>query len=386
MGVLASILLWLACVLPSTVPSIVPSIVQCKKCKDTGLIVCPEEAGHACTGTAAQRCSIAASCPQCVGTHTIPCPKCERPSPPERDAAQAASRAWLAELEPIRAVFGRPLAQTKSAHFLLTFDIDKLDVEGVEGAVKLHEGMHLYLERMEQLFARFGADLGAQEADFLAPTQVFLWQRVADQEKAALNFTRQSSSTESKLMGKAPVVTIFYDKNWLHEEFELHQAVVHQVSHCLLSNVWDGIWPGNIRAGWIDEGLAHAYELALFGEVRHYCYVEADTILDIQRGSWEPPVRAAVDRGTAPGFLGVASRNTTEFTPEEQIFAWSYVDFVLRAHPGRFGPLARALKAKKPLAATLAETLALSPFQFEEAWRAFVRETYATEEKKKRRR
>lgn len=360
--------------------------LECKRCKDTGLVACPEEARHACTGSAAVRCSLAAGCAQCVGTHSIPCGKCARPSGSAREAVQAANRAWLAGLEPIHAVMGRPLAHAESAHFALTFDVDKLDVEGVEGAVKLHDGMHLYLERMEQLFARFAADLGANEADFLAPTRVFLWQREADQEKASLHFTRQSSNTESKLMGKEPAVTIFYDKNWLHEEFELHQAVVHQVTHCLLSNVWDGIWPGNIRAGWIDEGLAHAYELALFGEVRHYCYVEADTILDIQRGSWEPPVRAAVDQGKAPGFLGVAGRNTTEFTPEEQIFAWSYVDFVLRAHPGRFGPLARALKARKPLAAALTETLQLSPFQFEEAWRAFVRQTYAAEEKRRKKR
>jgi hypothetical protein len=378
-------------VLPALLLSLLGGLepgVQCKKCKDTGLVVCPEEAHHACTGAAALRCSVAASCAQCVGTHTVPCPKCERPSTPEREAAQAANRAWLAEVEPIRAVFGRPLAHAKSAHFLLTFDVDELEVEGVQGIVKLHAGMHLYVERLEQLFARFSADLGAAEGDFLAPTQVFLWQRKDDQEKAALTFTRQSSSTESKLMGKAPVVTIFYDEEWLHEEFELHQAVVHQVSHCLLSNVWDGIWPGNIRAGWIDEGLAHAYELALFGEVRHYCYVETDTILDVLRGSWEPPVRAAVDQGTAPGFLGVSGKNTTELEPEEQPFAWSYVDFVLRAHPGRFGPLARALKARKPLAAALSETLQFSPFQFEEAWRVFVRKTYATEDqvKKKRRR
>src|SRR5688572_11082092 len=359
--------------------------LDCKRCKDTGLVPCPEEARHACTGTTARRCSIAAACPVCVGTHTIPCAKCARPVGPEREAEQAANRAWLAELAPIHAVFGRPLAHAGSAHFLLTFDVDKLDVEGIEGTVKLHDGMHLYLERMEQLFTRFCADLGATEADFLAPTRVFLWQRVDDQEKASLHYARQSSDTEAKLMGKEPVVTIFYDKTWLHEEFELHQAVVHQVTHCLLSNVWDGIWPGNIRTGWIDEGLAHAYELALFGEVRHYCYVEADTILDIQRGSWEPPVRSAVDQGKAPGFLGVAGRNTTEFTPEEQIFAWSFVDYVLRAHPGRFGPLARALKARKPLAAALSETLQLSPFQFEEAWRAFVREKYASEQEKKRR-
>jgi hypothetical protein len=359
--------------------------VDCKRCKNTGLVPCPEEASHACTGTAALRCSLAAACPQCAGTHTLPCTKCGRTPAPEREAVQAANRAWLVELEPIDAVLGRRLAHAQSTHFLLTFDIEKLAVEGVEGPVKLHDGMHLYLERLEQLFARVADDLGAGDADFLADTHVLLWQKQADQEKASLHFTRQSSSTESKLMGKAPVATIFYDKTWLHEEFELHQAVVHQVAHCLLSNVWDGIWPGNIRAGWLDEGLAHAYELTLFGEVRHYCYVEADTILDIQRGSWEPPVRTAVERGEAPGFLGVASKNTTELLRDDQPFAWSYVDFVLRAHHAQFGQLARALKARKPLATALSEALQLSPFQFEQAWRAFVHENYALKDTKKRR-
>jgi hypothetical protein len=357
---------------------------DCRQCKDTGLVACPEESRHACTGASAVHCSVAAACARCVGLRTIPCPKCAPPPSAQRVAAQEAHRAWLRELAPIHAVLGRPLAHAESAHFLLTFDVDELEVEGVQGVVKLHDGMHLYLERLEQLFARFTGDLGATEADFLADTHVLLWQQQADQEKAALHFTRQSSSTESKLMGKEPVVTIFYDKEWLHEEFELHQAVVHQTTHCLLSNVWDGIWPGNIRAGWIDEGLAHAYEHALFGEVRHYCYVETDTIRDVLRGSWEPPVRTAVDQGTAPGFVGVAGKNTTELAPAEQPFAWSYVDFLLRERRAQLGPLARALKARTPLAAALARTLQLSPFEFEEAWRAFVRKNYAAKEKRKR--
>jgi hypothetical protein len=369
-------LLLVACLLAFPVPGI-----ECKKCKDTGLVACPAEARHACTGSAARHCSIAAACASCEGTHAVPCPKCAPTGRTENPLAREASRAWLETLKPIDDVLGRPLAHARSAHFLLTFDVPKLDVEG---GSTLHGGMHIYLERLEQLYQRFSTDLGAQEGDFLGHTHVLLWARREDQEKVALVFTRQSSSTESKLMGKAPVVTIFYDQEWLHEEFELHQAVVHQVTHCLLSNVWDGIWPGNIRSGWLDEGLSHAYEMALFGEVRHYCYVETDTILEVRRGSWEPPVRAAVDQGKAPGFLGVAGKNTTELTPEEQLFAWSYVDFVLRAHPGKLGPLARALKDRRPLKEALAETLALSPFQFEEAWRAFVKATYPAKEKKKR--
>lgn len=353
----------------------------CKKCKDTGLVVCPNESRHACTGSATRHCSIAAACERCGGQHRVPCETCGREPGPEYETARVAEREWVASCKPIDVTIGRPLAHAASAHFLLTFDIPKLDVRGGE---TLHGAMHLYLDRLEALFTRFTADTGASETDFLGPTHVLLWSRKPDQERASLVFTRQDSSTDSKLMGKAPVVTIFYDKNWLHEESELHQAMVHQVAHCLLSNVWDGIWPGNIRAGWIDEGLAHAYEIAGFGNARHYCYVETDTILSIQRGSWEPPVRAAVEAGKAPGFLGVAGRNTAEILPEEQIFAWSYVDFVLRAHPTAFGPLARALKAKKPLKQALEETLALTPFQFEEEWRAFVRANYALKEKKRR--
>jgi hypothetical protein len=356
--------------------------LDCKRCKDTGLAPCPEEARHACTGTQALHCSIASACATCGGTHKVPCTKCGRAPGPENEAERTAHQAWRPSLAPIEAAMGRPLAHAASAHCLLTYDIPALDVDGGR---TLHDGLHLYLDRMETLYASVSTQLGAAEADYLGKTHVLLWAKEADQEKAALAFTRQSSSTESKLMGAAPVVTIYYDKQWLHEEFELHQAVVHQVVHCLLSNVWDGIWPGNIRAGWIDEGFAHWHELALFGEVRHYCYVESDTLLELVRGSWEPPVRVAVDAGKAPGFLGVAGKNTTELTPDDQLYAWSYVDFVLRKHAAGFGPLARSLKARKPLKDSLSEALALSPFQFEEAWQAFVRENYALKEKKKRR-
>jgi hypothetical protein len=360
---------------------------ECKRCKDTGFVACPEEAKHACTGTAAQECSLAAACAVCGGTHKVPCTKCDKPPGPEYAAEQATHRAWLATMKPIDDVFARPLAHAKSAHFLLTFDIPKLDVEGgPQAGTPLHPALHLYLDRLEALYAQVSSDLGALESDYLAPTLVFLWAKKADQEKAALVYTRQSSDTESKLMGREPALSIFYDKEWLHDETELHQAMAHQVVHCLLSNVWDGIWPGNIRAGWIDEGFAHAYEIALFGSVRHYCYVESDTILDLQHGSWEPPVRAAVEDGSMPGFIGVAGKNTTELQPKEQLFAWSYVDFLRRAHPRELGPLARALKAKKTLKEALDEALGMSAFQFEEAWRVFVRTNYSLKDDKKKRR
>jgi len=354
--------------------------VDCKKCQDTGLAPCPSLAKHACADEVARFCSIASACPVCAGTARVPCDRCDKDPGPENEAAKEKNLAWLtATRAAVEPTMGRELAHAASAHFLLTYDVHELDKKGV---TTVHDGMHLYLARSEELWTRFARDLGAKDEDFSAPTQVLLWERRDDQEKASLVFTRQSSKTESKLMGKAPVVSIFYDRAWLHEEPELHQALVHQVVHCLLSNVWDGIWPGNIRGGWLDEGLAHAYELELFGGVRHYCYVESDTILDIQRGSWEPPVRTAVERGEAPGFLGVTSKNTVELAREEQPFAWSYVDFVRKRHPEQLGPLCRAVKARKPLKDALQETLGVSPFEFETRWESFVRAEYALKKRR----
>jgi len=356
-------------------------VTDCKKCNDTGYVACPRAKEHACNGPSARFCSYLAACESCVGTGTVACPKCPPRDDPARLARQEESRAWLAGWEATDAVLGRPLAHAEGAHFRLTSDLEKLDVKGGETR---HGGLHLYLERCELLFGRISRDLGASEGDYLGKTDVYLWSRQADQEKASLHFTRQGSSTESKLMGKAPVISIFYDKTWLHEESELHQALVHQLAHCLLSNVWDGIWPGNINAGWLDEGLAHVYELVLFEAVRHYCYVESDTILEVKKGSWEPLVRTAVEAGKAPGFLGVAGKNTTELTPEDNYFAWSYVDYLLRVHPTKLGPIARALKARKPLKDALQEHLGRSPFEFERDWQDWVRATYVLKQPRKR--
>jgi len=199
--------------------------------------------------------------------------------------------------------------------------------------------------------------------------------------RASPHYTLQPSNTASKLMGANPVVSIYYDKSHLHEEFELHQAVVHHVTHCLLSNVFDGVWPGNIKGGWIDGGLPHAYEIELFGGVRHYCYVESDSMGDFKFGAWERSVLAAVTRDQELSFLDVTSRQTSQMTPEQHMFAWSFVDFVRRVHPEKLGPLARGIKRKEPIANLTEELFGVSPFAFHESWKAFAKANYSSRKK-----
>jgi hypothetical protein len=369
--------------LAALVLALVPAS-DCRTCSDTGRAPCPELASHSCPPGTALHCSIAADCETCRGLATVACPRCEHPEPGEDAERRSAEQAWRESTRSVEVLLGRALAHGASTHFHLTWDVPRLELDR-RNTLDLHAGLHLYLDRLEALHERFRDALGASEEDFLAPTAVYVWTRRDDQEKASAALTRQPSATESRLMGAAPVVSLFYDKAWLHEEFELHQALVHQVTHCLLSNVWDGIWPGNIRAGWLDEGLAHAFEIELFERPRHYCFVESDTIRDLASGSWEVRVRKAVDRDGAPGLLGLCAKNTLELTLEERVFTWSYVDFVRRAYPQRLGPLARALKARTPLTEAAPAILEVSAFDLEPRWKAFVLEHYARKEPRRRR-
>jgi hypothetical protein len=353
----------------------------CRGCKDTGWLDCASCSERKGGEDPARFCSIAIACTDCAGTLRLPCEKCQRVPRQEWTRRAEENRAWqarqAAEVDP---VLGRALAHAESAHFRLTFDIPKIDAPG---GGDLHGALHVYLARLEELFGVFVADASADtERDFLDKTRILMWNRAADQERASAHFTRNPSSTESKLLGKSPVVSIFYDREHLHEEYELHEAVAHQVAHCLSSNVWDGIWVGNIRGGWLDEGYAHVWENARFDGVRHYCYVEQDTLGDFRFGRWEASVRQAVDRGEDPPFLQVAARHTADLAPEEHMFAWSFVDFLLRAHPGAFGRALRAAKQKKGPAEVLAEALGLTPGEFQAAWRAFVRESYSLKKKR----
>ncbi|MEO6709430.1 MAG: hypothetical protein ABI054_11400 [Planctomycetota bacterium] len=356
---------------------------DCKRCGDTGELECTACAKTACNWsgegkTTARFCSQSTACAVCLGTRRIVCPDCRRGMTAKTSRLRSDAESWIAEMRKVDEVVAVKPLHAESAHFKITWNIKAIDVKG---GTTMHGGMHIYLDRLEALYADFLKDLGATDNDFRAKTHVMIWPRAEEQERAAATFTGQSSSTESKSMGKAPVFSIFYDKAHLHEEYELHQAVTHQVAHCLLSNVFDGIWPGNIKGGWLDCGLAHAYEIRYFGNVRHYCYVEQDTLGDFKFGRWEQEVLSGLQNGKELRFLGVTGKNTSEMTFEEHMYAWSYVDFLLHEHATKFGAIAMAVKGRQPYAEVLQRVLGLTPGQFQENWATWVKTTYSPKKK-----
>ena len=356
---------------------------DCRTCKDQGWTPCKRHPkGTHTVESCAIRCSENIGCKKCGGTLKLQCTRCDIDISERLAAERATNTKWLEEMNRIDEVMkSRNIMHCESAHFKLTYNIKMITPE--KRGLKTHEGMHLYLERLEECYEQVCEDLGAKDDDFLAKTHVMMWEREAEVVRSASNFCRQNSNTKSYLLGAAPIFTIYYNKGFLHEEYELHQAVVHNVVHCLLSNVWDGIWPGNIKGGWLDAGFAHHYELKFKqygGGVRNYCYREGDTAVRFKFGRWESAVRIAVDKGEAPSFLSVASKNIDMLQPQDHMYSWSYVDFILKKYPGKFGEVAKLVKKRRPLSEVLKESLGMNPFQFEEKWNEYVQGAYSSKE------
>src|SRR6185436_19088835 len=147
-------------------------------------------------------CSLAAECRTCLGTRRVACPACSRGLSEKTKKQRTDTEAWLAAMAKVDETVDAKPMHAESAHFRITFDIKGIDDKA---GASVHGGMHIYLDRMEVLYADFLRDLSATDKDFFDKTHVMLWQKVAQQERASVAYTRQSSSTESKLMGASPV-------------------------------------------------------------------------------------------------------------------------------------------------------------------------------------
>ena len=365
----------------SSVEALLQDNPACRTCGDTGLMPCKKHSkADLEMEEGALFCSEMIRCTKCGGTLKVDCKKCRKDVSAQIEQASEEKSKWLEKMTQIDTYMkAKEVMHCESEHFILTFNLKTISPE--KRAFRTHGGMHLYLQRLEEYYTYFLKDLGGKDKDMLAKTHVMIWQREHELVRAASKYCRQDSNTKSYLLGAAPIFTIFYNKGFLHEEYELHQAVLHGVSHCLLSNIWDGIWPGTIKGAWVCCGYAHFVELRHFtqygGAVRNYFYREGDQNVNFRFGKWEATVRTEVDKGEAPSFLEVTSKNIDQMVPRDHMFAWSFVDFILKEYPTRFGEVVRLVKRRVPIGEVTKKGLEMTPFQFEEEWQDYVKTKYS---------
>ncbi|MCC7012281.1 MAG: hypothetical protein IT454_06960 [Planctomycetes bacterium] len=357
-----------------------PGTPACESCKDRGVVGCRVCASKPCNSERGFTfCSVAQECGECGGVRWLDCPACARPADAELERKRAELAAWRAGKREVEDVVAkRDLVFIDSQRFRLVSDLKKLEIKGAGNA---HALAHLYLDRLERLHAEFVADSGVPEDKFTGPTTLMLWTSEKDQERASSKYTLEKATPLAKLMGKNPVVSICFGKGQLKDDEGLHRAVVHQVAHCLLSNAYDGVWLGNLKSGWIDEGVAHVYEQRYFGSVEIWCATTDKLVADAKLGRFEAHVLQALGQNSVVGLTTLSGQDTVALSPLQRVFGWSYCDFLLRHRKGSLGPLARILKQSKPLSEAVQSALQIGLVDLELEWSTWVKANYSAKRK-----
>lgn len=361
----------------AAVPAACQDNSGCQRCTFKGTLPCPKHPkGAAKEEEGVLDCSIAARCATCRGTFRTDCQDCAGSAAElELQAARETKEAFAAgQAEFEKEMGGEPRARVRTAHFDLTFEVEQLTV----GRAQLgqHELLHLYAKRLEALYADFNEILGLRPADHRSPPyRVFIWRNPLDQRDAAGRYAQGGSGKGVKLLGAKGVFTMVRDRNEHPKDDDLMRTVVHNVTHLLLADLFDAVWLGNRKAGWVDEGLAHWFEDRAYGQCTNFCYQEQNTLVAFKGGKWRAPVRSMVESDKLPGFAETSQKQSDQLTLAEHALAFSYVDFCLARDAKAFPKLVRELQKKKPTRDALA-AYGLGMAEFESEWRKWVLSTY----------
>jgi hypothetical protein len=177
-------------------------------------------------------------------------------------------------------------------------------------------------------------------------------------------------------MGGTIAFSMCGSKQFVKDDPTLHRTLVHNVVHLLLSHQEPAQWVGNIKGGWVDEGVSHWFEERYFGLCDNYCYEEQNTNVDFKGGKWKPVVRKMVAAGEVAPAAEVMQLNTDGLKLAMHAQAFSYCDYLFALDGKKFHQLCRELRKKVTARDAFQKVYGINLLQFDEQWRAWVLATY----------
>ena len=349
----------------------------CGSCKDTGTKECSKhkkkERG---LESADGYCSHVIDCRHCEGTLKIDCKQCDI-GDRYLSSLKEDNQRWLESMAPHFEKCGTDdflIVQTE--HFLVFWEGEGVSAKG--GRTSRHGAAHLYADRLEQLYEDFKKITGADDAAFSTRFHVMVWDRPKYHRNAAMEYCAQPNpNTGVKRMGAVGIYSVFLDPAEVDPDeshgADLYRNILHNVSHLLLANAWNGIAPRETNGGWIDAGVAHYFEMSLDNRCTNFCYREQDTHASYKSGWWRSAIKKLAKKKDRPAFADTANKRTTQLTPEEHALSWSYCDFLISTNPEGFGKLCRAIKEGKGYRDALKEHFGLNALTFDAAWQEHVK-------------
>jgi hypothetical protein len=354
----------------------------CKTCKGTGLVTC-EEHGHEDLTSEEEvlYCSVVDGCAVCGGTGRLACPDCDAGKSRSAELAQRREQIGRSreDLAPLDKTMGRPLRKAESAHFMLVWDMIGMKVD--KKRLSEHQMLHLTLRRLEALYADYVKLFGLTDAAFTKKSRVFVWQLPADHERGSTAFCGLYAPRGTKLMGIDPTYSVCASMSYFRGDEQLYRNLVHCVVHLLFSHEKPSMWVGNVKGGWIEEGLAHFFEDRVFGICDNFCFEEQNTNPDFKGGKFKSALRKLVEQGLMPPIAGAIHDNTTQLETPEHALVLAMVDYLIHIDPLKFETLGEKMRARVDVREALKDVYDLSILDFESRLQAWVKETYPLEER-----
>ena len=364
---------------PRTAPQPPPSEL-CGVCKTTRRVANPWYDARAVAESDCRSCSVFFEGDKAArGAPFLPCPRCKRPDLRQHAEAELAKikqerEAWLAERRGVDAQIGTKLVWVESAHFVVGFELprwrtrEKRDLDG-------HEAAHLFARRLEGMYADFQGLFGFDDARMRNKRhQVLVFERLRNLAKASEVLLSMTTDIAAKLAGDPSILVTWNDRSsFPGGDVDMDRHVVHHVTHLLVSVFHLKEWLYSF--GFLDEGLAHCFEVRYFLVSDNSCNQE-EREEDFGDSNWPREVLTAVQAGRNPSLAEICGKRTDQLQGSDHFFAWSISDFLLSLGPSRVAELMVKLKEKTELRDAVRAVYGKSFFELESDWKAYVLETY----------
>jgi len=385
-------------------PTPSPDEPRCGWCKTTGKVpfsLSPKFAVESDHGDhwKVDFCSEAAGSEN-MGLDWEPCQRCKSPTLKAAAVAQyeqlrTAKDAWLVEARKLdkTSQVESPICHVRSTHFWFATDYPKVNTEDKK-SYKTHEMAHLYVRRMEALYERFQQMFGIADTQNMRNVHfIFIFEKQSQAFRAAPVYTGLSvenavSVKRSGGTNKDSVIVGWWDKGETPKDQDMHRHLIHNMTHQLTAIFYDYAWfkPGEVglsppwlndKYGWLDEGLAHWFEIDFDKKARTYCFREQDSTATWGGDDWRNNVYKAVLAGDQPAFSDVSAKPSQSLSPKEHQFAWSWVDYLMAQDRAAMGKALRLCKEEKASRDILKEVWNINLLTFEQDWAAWVEDRYA---------
>lgn len=363
----------------------------CGDCHTTGRIDHPHSASELEQEKDVEFCSVfMRSDPDALGMDWIVCPKCRTPSVQEAARAEfdrefERRRKWLTEREEnVDKHAGHKVEHIRTRHFALSFDLPKVKVG--RSTLRTHDAMHLYAQRLEELHAQMLAIHGITERNTAGLVhEVYVFENDLTSRNVGNHLITggMGQGFRKSTYGKTSQHITSRNKKDFRKDEDFHQALVHSVSHLITNEV--GILKTWLvkRYGWVNEGMAHWFEIRNFGPPNTWCNQEQGGFVHWKGDSWEANVKKAVLAGDHVNFQDIVGKSAESLDSKEHQFAWSFVDYLMWLSPEKMVKFLTLLKGKQlPERDALREAYDITMGQFVDGWIEFVRTEYSMKPRK----